>query len=108
MAADKKDRELGMHCPITRRDFLNGVAIGVGGTLAGSALATETLLAAAESEDLEPEKAANYYPPALMGMRGNHDGSFTNAHMLRDGASWDADGPAANTDGTYDLVVVGG
>jgi spermidine dehydrogenase len=108
MAADKKDRELGMHCPITRRDFLNGVAIGVGGTLAGSALATETLLAAAESEDLEPEKAANYYPPALMGMRGNHDGSFTYAHMLRDGASWDADGPAAKTDRTYDLVVVGG
>jgi hypothetical protein len=38
MSADKKDRELGMHCPITRRDFLNGVAIGVGGTLAGRAL----------------------------------------------------------------------
>jgi spermidine dehydrogenase len=108
MAGDKKDREPGMRCPITRRDFLNGMAIGVGGTLAGSALATETLLAAAESEDLEPEKGANYYPPALLGIRGNHDGSFTYAHMLRDGASWDADGPAANTDGTYDLVVVGG
>jgi spermidine dehydrogenase len=108
MTADKKDRELGMHCPITRRDFLNGVAIGVGGTLAGSALATETLLSAAESEDPAAEKAANYYPPALMGMRGNHDGSFTYAHLLRDGASWDADGPAAKTDGTYDLVVVGG
>lgn len=108
MAGDKKDRELGMRCPITRRDFLNGVAIGVGGTLAGSALATETLLTATESEDPAPEKAANYYPPALMGIRGNHDGSFTYAHMLRDGASWDADGPAAKTDGTYDLVVVGG
>lgn len=108
MAGDKKDRELGMRCPITRRDFLNGMAIGVGGTLAGSALATETLLAATESEDPAPEKAANYYPPALMGIRGNHDGSFTYAHMLRDGASWDADGPAAKTDGTYDLVVVGG
>src|SRR5690349_7204070 len=108
MAGDKKDRELGMCCPITRRDFLNGVAIGVGGTLAGSALATETLLAPTESEDPAPEKAANYYPPALMGIRGNHDGSFTYAHMLRDGASWDADGPAAKTDGMYDLVVVGG
>src|SRR5690348_8155266 len=108
MAGDEKDRDLGMRCPITRRDFLNGVAIGVSGTLAGSALATETLLAAAESEDPAPEKAANYYPPALMGIRGNHDGSFTYAHMLRDGASWDADGPTAKTDGTYDLVVVGG
>ena len=40
MSEEKKDRELGMKCPISRRDFLNGVAVGVGGALAG-----ETLLA---------------------------------------------------------------
>ena len=33
---NKKEDELGMSCPITRRDFLNGVAIGVGGILAAS------------------------------------------------------------------------
>jgi hypothetical protein len=31
MSEEKKDRELGMKCPISRRDFLNGVAVGVGG-----------------------------------------------------------------------------
>ena len=38
MSEEKKDRELGMKCPISRRDFLNGVAVGVGGALAGESL----------------------------------------------------------------------
>jgi len=103
MNEEKKDRELGMGRAITRRDFLNGVAIGVGGTLGA-----ETLLAAAARDEFAPEKAANYYPPALMGMRGNHDGTFTFAHQLRDGESWDSDGAAVSKGETYDLVVVGG
>jgi len=103
MSDEKKDRELGMGRAITRRDFLNGVAIGVGG-----ALGAETLLAAAALDEYAPEKAAGYYPPALMGMRGNHDGTFTFAHRLRDGESWDSDGAAAKTGEIYDLVVVGG
>jgi spermidine dehydrogenase len=120
MSEEKKDRELGMMCPISRRDFLNGVAVGVGGALAG-----ETLLAAgvvdgrggdgpagagvfSQTVGDAPEKAASYYPPALTGMRGNHDGSFTYAHGLRDGKKWDAGGPATRVDDTYDLVVVGG
>src|SRR3984957_14382261 len=108
MSVEKKDRELGMERAITRRDFLNGVAVGVGGTLAGSAFGVETLLAAAALDDVAPEKAADYYPPALMGMRGNHDGTFTFAHRLRDGENWDSDGAAAKTGETYDLGVVGG
>lgn len=104
----KKDRELGMDRAITRRDFLNGAAVGVGGALAGGALGAEALLAAAALDDYAPEKAADYYPPALTGMRGNHDGTFTFAHRLRDGESWDSDGAAAKTGETYDLVVVGG
>ncbi|HZV90213.1 MAG TPA: NAD(P)-binding protein [Candidatus Binatus sp.] len=103
MNEEKKDRELGMGRAITRRDFLNGVAIGVGGTLGA-----ETQLAAAALDEFAPEKAANYYPPALMGMRGNHDGTFTFAHQLRDGESWDSDRAAVSTGETYDLVVVGG
>jgi spermidine dehydrogenase len=103
MSKEKKERELGMGRAITRRDFLNGVAICVGG-----AIGAETLLAAAALDDFAPEKAAGYYPPALMGMRGNHDGTFTFAHRLRDGGSWDSDGAAVSTGETYDLVVVGG
>ena len=105
MSDEKRDRELGMRCPISRRDFLNGAAVGVGSVLAG-----ESLLAAAamDVDEFAPEKAAGYYPPALTGMRGNHDGTFTYAHRLRDGGKWDTTGPADKTGETYDLVVVGG
>ncbi len=105
MSDEKRDRELGMGGPISRRDFLNGVAVGVSGALVG-----ESMLAAAAmgSDDFGPEQAAGYYPPALTGMRGNHDGTFTYAHRLRDGGRWDAAGPAAKTDDVYDLVIVGG
>jgi spermidine dehydrogenase len=107
MTSKKRRRELGMGRAITRRDFLNGVALGVSGAV-GSAFSADTLLAAAAFDDHAPEKAANYYPPALMGMRGNHDGTFTFAHRLRDGQNWDSDGAPARTGESYDLVIVGG
>jgi spermidine dehydrogenase len=108
MSMEKKDRELGMQCPITRRDFLNGVAIGVGGSLLGGPLLGDPLLAALDPDEYAPEKAPGYYPPALLGMRGNHDGTFTFAHRLRDGASADSMGTPVKTGESYDLVVVGG
>jgi spermidine dehydrogenase len=103
MSKTKRDRELGMHCAITRRDFLNGVAVGAGGLLAA-----DPLLATLATEETAAEKAGDYYPPALTGMRGNHDGTFTYAHQLRDGKGWDSLGAAVKTGETYDLVVVGG
>ncbi len=108
MSEEKRDCELGMGRAISRRDFLNGVAVGAGGALASGVIGAGTLPAAAGLDDFAPEKAAGYYPPALMGMRGNHDGTFTFAHRLRDGESWDTDGGAAKTGETYDVVVVGG
>ena len=87
---------------ISRRDFLNGVAIGAG------MLAAPGVLGAFAGDEYAPEKAANYYPPALMGMRGNHDGTFTYAHALRDGDRWDSAGAPEKTGEDYDLVVVGG
>src|SRR6267378_3728079 len=103
-----EEKDLGMGREITRRDFLNGVAIGVGGTLVGGGIGTETLLAAAALDEFAPEKAPDYYPPSRMGMRGNHDGTFTFAHRLRDGEGADSFGEPADTGETYDLVVVGG
>jgi spermidine dehydrogenase len=102
-----------MRRKITRRDFLNGVSVGVGGALVGATGASkvfgaDTLLAAAALDELSPENAPGYYPPAKMGMRGNHDGTFTFAHQLRDGQSWNDLGKAAATGESYDLVVVGG
>jgi spermidine dehydrogenase len=108
MTEEKKVKELGMGREITRRDFLNGVAIGVGGTLVGGRMGTDTLLAAAALDEFAPEKAPDYYPPARMGMRGNHDGTFTFAHRLRDGEGADSFGEPINTAENYDLVVVGG
>ena len=98
----KTDQDLGMHCPISRRDFLNGVALTIGSTMLPHAAL------ALDGAPYAPEKAPSYYPPALMGMRGNHDGSFTYAHQLRDGDKWNASGKPESTGESYDLVVVGG
>lgn len=95
------DNSLGMDRAISRRDFLNGVALSI-----GSALIPVAALAFDEP-GYAPEKAGGYYPPALTGMRGNHDGSFSYAHSLRDGESWTALGKPEATHENYDLVIVG-
>src|SRR5271170_1709390 len=100
-----QDRLLGMEQPISRRDFLNGVALSVGASLplslAGRALAdalpTDLVRAA--------QDAPGYYPPLLTGLRGSAAGSFEDAHALRDGRTWPA---ATDTGEEYDLIVVGG
>jgi spermidine dehydrogenase len=107
MEEAKKDKEIGMGREISRRDFLNGVAIGAGASLAGG-IDPDTLLAAAALDEFAPEKAPDYYPPARTGIRGNHDGTFTFAHRMRDGDSPDSFGAPIDTGESYDLVVVGG
>jgi spermidine dehydrogenase len=89
-----------MHRRITRRDFLNGVAI-----TAGAAMLPSQLFA---FESGLKQNSADYYPPALTGLRGSHPGSFDAAHALRDGTFWDSAGKPVETGETYDLVVVGG
>lgn len=80
---------------ITRRDFVNGVAVAVasGLGLGSSALATP------QAGD------PSAYPPARTGLRGSHEGSYEVAHGLRDGAR--ADYPDLVADEHYDTVVVG-
>lgn len=99
---DWKDRELGMGRGITRRDFLNGVAL-----TAGAAMFPSDLLAAADMQ-AGSEQSSGYYPPALTGLRGSHPGSFDAAHSLRDGTFWEQAGTPVDTGESYDLVVVGG
>jgi spermidine dehydrogenase len=99
------DRELGMDRPITRRDFMNGVAVGVGGALSAGMLAGVPGVDAMAAFD---QDAAGYYPPALTGMRGSHEGSFEVSHALRDGRFRATAGQPVATGETYDLVVVGG
>jgi len=90
------DRDLGLHRPITRRDFVHDVSLaGLGLALPWPALAHHTA-----------GSGAPYYPPTLTGLRGSHAGAFEVAHALaREGKRFDE--PQA-TDERYDLVVVGG
>jgi spermidine dehydrogenase len=90
---------------ITRRDFLNGVPLAVGGAMAGSLLREEAALAA---DSAAPQDLPGYYPPVLTGLRGSHPGAFEVAHHLRDGDFWSQAGTIKQTNETYDLVVVGG
>ena len=94
---DSRDRELGMHRKITRRDFINGVAV-----TAGAAMMPWELFAATD------QGKPSTYPPALTGMRGSHPGSFETAHGLRDGTFWESAGKPQDTGENYDLIVVGG
>lgn len=90
------DRDLGLHRPITRRDFVHDVGLaGLAAALPWPALAGQ-----------ETGGGALYYPPTLTGLRGSHAGAFETAHALaREGKRFDD--PQA-VDERYDLVVVGG
>jgi spermidine dehydrogenase len=102
---DARDHELGMNRPITRRDFLNGVALGIGGLALSSSLGGCTRHGGAGS--IAAQDGAGYNPAAASGMRGDNAGSFEAAHGLRDGTFWETAGAATHTDDTYDLIVVG-
>lgn len=95
-----------MGAKITRRDFLNGVALAAGAATLPIVIPQEMWAAAAA--DLGPQDAPGYYPPAKTGLRGSHVGSFETMHKLRDGAFWDEAPKPIDTGESYDLVIVGG
>lgn len=77
---------------ITRRDFVNGVAMTIGAGLTPASLRAAAL--------------AGPYPPARTGMRGNHPGAFDDAHAV----GWKQKSHTTRgqpVDEEYDLVVVG-
>ena len=71
---------------ITRRDFLNGMAIGAGASL----IAPADLLAQVDPTAVMTSASSVYYLPTLTGMRGSHAGSFEVAHAL----AWSGGKPA--------------
>src|SRR5215831_14639030 len=87
-----RDQELGMDRKITRRDFLDGIAMVIGGAACPFAIAGEGLPA---------------YPPALTGLRGDQDKVYEFAHRLRDGKAWESFAPPEEEKIRYDLIVVG-
>ena len=88
------DRKLGLDRPISRRDFLDGVAIGLGGAMALPGL-------------LDGAQDGSYYPPALTGLRGAHVGAYEAFHALRDGKLGAGLPEPVSSGERYDLVVVG-
>ena len=108
MAKDRShDRALGMDRPITRRDFLNGVALSTAAAASGPLLAGPTTSAApaAAAWPGAAQDAEGYYPPLLTGLRGSHPGSFEAAHAL---SHDEPSPPSTDTGEEYDLIVVGG
>jgi spermidine dehydrogenase len=89
---------------ITRRDFIDGVAV------TAAVAASPRVLAAVDPDaaHLSPQDRPGYYPPALTGMRGSHPGSFEAAHALRDGTLPRSGTGPIDTGEDYDLIVVGG
>ncbi|MGO1075434.1 NAD(P)-binding protein [Inquilinus sp. CA228] len=91
------DRDLGMGRPISRRDFLDGVALTVGAAALGGPLSRSAFAGPAAA-----------YPPKLTGLRGHHEGSYSVMHSVRDGTFWEKAGAPEATGERYALVVVGG
>src|SRR5262250_588298 len=103
-----RDRELGMERKITRRDFLDGVALAAG----AAAVAGPFALSAGANDGGLPPAANNKgslpeYPPGLTGLRGDQDKVYEFAHRLRDGRPWESFGAPEDENNSYDLVVVG-
>ncbi len=90
---------------ITRRDLLNGLALGTGAALTGYPSVNWALAPSVAGQRIMDAPSASAYPPTLTGMRGSHPGSFEVAHAL----AWQGKKPATykTIDEHYDLVVVG-
>ncbi len=107
MANKKSDRALGMDAGITRRDFLDGVAVAIGGTMIPT-LADGTPDSAQTASPPPPmsaqQVAPSDYPPMITGLRGQTDAARNAGHSVRDGKALSA---PVDTGEFYDLVVVG-
>ena len=96
MSASNEYRDLGMDRPIARRDFLNGIDIGITGAALGSAQAQT------------PTAPAANYPPTRSGLRGNYPAAVDEFDRIR--AAQYSQFPVSDSDirEDYDLVIVGG
>jgi spermidine dehydrogenase len=97
-----KDRNLGMDRPISRRDFLNGIAATAAGALAAGGTRADPL-----SPPVERAKSKGIYPPLRTGARGSHPGSFEVAHQLGRKGRRDFGTTQEVDSHLYDLIVVG-
>jgi spermidine dehydrogenase len=89
------ERDLGMNRPIARRDFLNGIAIGV-------AMGVPALK---EAQAQNGSASAASYPPSRAGLRGNYPAAVEDFDLTGQGKYARSDAPVQEE---YDLAIVGG
>ena len=93
---------LGMHEPISRRDFLNGTLLASAGLVLGRHVQVPLTISPADAWD--GYGGVGDYARS----HGNMYDVMTTAHRMRDGAFESAIARAADTGEMYDLVAVGG
>ncbi|MDL1875563.1 NAD(P)/FAD-dependent oxidoreductase, partial [Cytophagia bacterium CHB2] len=91
------DKFLGMNRPITRRDFLQGMALGV----AGAALACQ------RPPRVNAAVRPAFYPPEASGLRGQDMASTQLGHLVRDDVYLNQNENSVDTGEAYDLIVIG-
>ncbi|WP_371781572.1 NAD(P)-binding protein [Streptosporangium subroseum] len=106
----RKAVELGMDRPISRRDFLDGVAaaavLATMGSASGPAGDAATGSGVVTAEDLKIHPGTSR-PSTLTGLRGDTPAALGVPHALRDHRFWPYAGTPEPTGEHYDLVVVG-
>ena len=99
MSSDEYCR-LGMERPITRRDFINGVAVAI----TGASAAFRNLEALASQA---PATSDSNYPPLRQGLRGNTPSAVDIFNPITAGKYAQFPVPDADIREEYDLVIVG-
>ena len=89
---------------IDRRDFLNGVAVGVGAVSSALHAAAGVRATAAQAAQSPPDA----YPPRRLGLRGQHASAVEAFGAIDAGRFAQFPGIDLDTKETYDLVIVGG
>ena len=109
MSTLHSDRALGLDRRIPRRDFLNGVAIGISGAYAAATMRSLDAMSmpASITRDVQGPAGA-VYPPARTGLRGNHPSSVAAFAPMESGAYRQFPSLDTDTREEYDLVIVGG
>ncbi|MCS4533068.1 NAD(P)-binding protein [Neisseria montereyensis] len=94
-----------MKCLFSRRTFLKGTTAVAGALMLGGCDKVYRLFSPNHSGSGTVAVNADYYPPALLGLRGDTDGARTAAHSVAlQGKGYQLPGKAEEQ---YDLVVVG-
>jgi spermidine dehydrogenase len=111
----KRDHELGLDRPITRRDFVYGSALLVGGAMAGCGRPDDPGagdVADRVQTDYGFDVGEAWYGPGGVGdyasSHGNTPALVRAAHEIRAGRFEEPPPDAVDSGETYDLVVVGG